>query len=429
MLADIVAGTVTDNIVGEEAGNAITSGSGALMSDALAAQNGNAPMSKEDAIAYNSLQTQTSNQYIADELRETSPFDPTNPHTFVGSIVATLLPLQSKSTPLTTIGSLLNTSVSKLIPSTKAQSNEEYAKTLDVCTDPDIQEAGYAADPFCNVIRGIPPRYLDKDPMTVVDELVLAGDLTEEGMPTGKYTEFIDLCILNEEPLGYANAETGFNRTDAERCIIDNTNANYYLNYVDQRVELGMSGEDVVTTGSSSVANTDVDEANLFTDSTSIACATGTESVGMNTAYNKGKPINIQVCALPNTVLSTKGTPALVNSRASGVAYTMFEQMRADLGLERITINDSFRTMAEQQEAKRIYKGQAATPGYSNHQMGFAFDINMGRENGGSATSYSMNVNSSYPGNPVWEWLKANAGKYHFFQYAPEGWHWSINGG
>lgn len=80
LLADIVAGSVTDDIVGEESGNALTSASGHLISDALAAHNGNGPMTKEDAIAYNESQIEVQNQYIADELRETSPFDATNPH-------------------------------------------------------------------------------------------------------------------------------------------------------------------------------------------------------------------------------------------------------------------------------------------------------------------------------------------------------------
>jgi hypothetical protein len=60
--------------------------------------------------------------------------------------------------------------------------------------------------------------------------------------------------------------------------------------------------------------------------------------------------------------------------------------------------------------------------------MGYAFDINMGAANGGNGNSYRVNVNKSYPGNPVYEWLVANASKYHFKQLPSEGWHWSIDG-
>lgn len=425
LIADIVAGTVTKDIVGEESGNAITSGAGSLMSDSLAAQNGNGPMTKEDAVAYNSLQTDVSNQYIADELRTTSPFDATNPHTFVGSIVARLLPLQSSSNPITQIGSLFASSLGSLTPKSSAASNEDFAKSLDICQDPDILDGNYAADPFCNVIRGIPPKYLNKDPLVIIDELERAGDIAEDGTPQGNYAAFIDKCIDNSEPLGYKNASSGFNEDDAKSCIVSDSNANYYLNYMDQQIELGMSGEDVdtsPTTAPSTVSDASVDEAALFTDGSSVQCAAGTVDKGISTGYRSGKPVTIRTCELSNT------NGALVNSRASGVAYAMFEKMRTDLGLNSITVTDSYRTMATQQRLKARYGAQAAAPGYSNHQMGFAFDINMGSANGGNATGYVMNVNSSYPGNKVWEWLKANAATYHFSQYSPEGWHWSING-
>ena len=244
LLADIVAGTVTQNISGEEAGDAIASGSGSLLSDSLAGQNGAAPMSKEDAIAYNNAQTDTSNQYIADELKDTSPFDATNSHTFLGSIVASLLPLKSSANPLTTVGSFLTNSFQSLIPTTKALSSEEYAKALDVCQDPDAQDAGYAVDPFCNIIRGIPVKYLNKDPLLVVKQLTDAGDMSEDGTPQGAYADTIKKCMTSDSPLGYSS-DTNFNVDEAKGCVINDSNANYFLNYMDQRINLGMSGEDV----------------------------------------------------------------------------------------------------------------------------------------------------------------------------------------
>ena len=438
MLADIVAGTVTKDITGEESGNAIASGSGSLMSDALAGQNGNAPMSKEDAIAYNNLQTETNNQYIADELRNTSPFDATNPHTFLGSITAKLIPISSSSNPLTTVGSLLATSAGSLIPTSNALTTEQYEASLDVCKDLDVVEAGYAADPFCNVIRGIPPKYLDIDPILVIDALTDGGDLLEDGTRSQEYEDFVTNCMTNVKPLGYENLDAGFQKDEAAKCVISDkpyldreySNAYYYLHYLDQRIELGMSGEDNEEPSSSepsTVTNTTVDEANLYTDSSSIACATGTSDKGVSTGYKSGKPVTIRICELSNTALSSGGG-AQVNARASGVAYSMFEQMRTDLSLEKVAINSSYRTMAEQVAAKAKYGDGAARPGYSNHQMGFAFDINMGAANGGNATGYTKGVNVSYPGNKVWEWLRTNATKYHYSQYAPEGWHWSING-
>lgn len=246
MLADIVAGTVTNDLVGEEVGNAITSGSGALMSDALAAQNGNGLMTKDDAVAYNALQTNTTNQYIADELRDTSPLDPTNPHTFIGSIAASLLPLQSSSNPLTAMTGFLATSVRSLTPTSSAVSQEAYEKSLNICQDSDITETGYAADPFCNAIRGIPTQYLNKDPLAVIDSLIAAGDLNaSDELPTAQYQQFINTCITNDGPVGYSDPSTGYGIDEAKSCIISNSAvADRYLYYMDNRIELGMSDED-----------------------------------------------------------------------------------------------------------------------------------------------------------------------------------------
>lgn len=246
MLADIVAGTVTNDLVGEEVGNAITSGSGALMSDALAGQNGNGLMTKEDAVAYNSLQTTTTDQYIADELLETSPFDATNPHTFIGSIVSSLLPLQSSSNPLTIATGLFATSLSSIFPISNAESQANYEESLTICQDQDVVDAGYAADPFCNPIRGIPVKYLGKDPGAVIDSLVANGDLNaDDESATSQYSDFISKCITNDGPIGYSNLNAGFNVDEVSACMITNdTIADRYIFYMDSLINTAMDDND-----------------------------------------------------------------------------------------------------------------------------------------------------------------------------------------
>lgn len=172
-----------------------------------------------------------------------------------------------------------------------------------------------------------------------------------------------------------------------------------------------------------------VSKQNRFQDSTGVECSPNTPEVRNDTGYYRGDQVPIKLCALPNTIYD--GSPALVNARAASLAYAMFEQMRKDLGINIVTLNDAFRTMEQQKQAKAEYGDQAADPGWSNHQMGYAFDISMGPANGGNAgpNDYTMGVNTEYPGNPVWEWLHAHAAEYHFYQYDQEGWHWSINGG
>lgn len=435
LLADIVAGTVTDNIVGEEAGNAFTSGSGALMSDALAAQNGNGPMSKEDALAYNTQLTEVKNQYIADELRETSPFDAHNPHTFVGSIVASILPLQSASNPLFTLGSILNTSVSNLIPTSKAATEAEYAKTLNVCNDPDVTDAQYAADPFCNVIRGIPPQYLNRDPITVIDDLKQRGYLDENEERTDSYNTFIDKCMLNEEPLGYKDPESGFDIAAAKSCIITSDNVNLYLHFMDTRAELGMSDEDTVDSKPTAVAGAAIDMDKLYEDSSTFACAPNTIDKGINTGYVSGRAFKVKLCALPNT--DEPGKPdgmAIVNSRVSGAAYAMLEKMKIDLNasglkVSKIPFVDSYRSPEEQQKAINscgLYSngGCAAAQGYSNHQSGVALDF----EYNNKYCVHSRGIKTC-PASPYWTWLSKYAGEFGYRNEIAEWWHWSPTGG
>ncbi|MFZ1301898.1 MAG: M15 family metallopeptidase [Candidatus Microsaccharimonas sp.] len=192
-----------------------------------------------------------------------------------------------------------------------------------------------------------------------------------------------------------------------------------------------INGEDDGESTTATAADATIDMATLMDDSTQVGCAVSTDEVRNDTGYNNGTAIPIKLCSLPNTYETDPdkgGRAGIVNSRASGAVLAMFDQMKKDLSLDRIALNDSFRTYDEQVRAREKYKSQAALPGYSNHQMGVAFDINMGSENGGNATGYSKNVNTSYPGNRVWEWLQTNAGTYGFKQLPSEGWHWSATG-
>lgn len=248
LLSDIIAGTVTKDIVGEDSGNANTSGSGKFMSDVLGGQNGNASMDKESAIETIAYNDQVLAMYAEDERRSLSPLDATSRYTFLGSIVSTLLPSITSfssggSGVLSSIGSTLSLSLGSIIPKTKALTAEQYAASLEVCQDFASVEAGYATDIFCNVIRGIPPKYLDRDPIAVIDDLVNKGYLSSSYQtPTQKYQDFIDKCITNTNPPGYNDAGE-FIVEDATFCMIDDDNANLYVHYMDQRIEEVMSGE------------------------------------------------------------------------------------------------------------------------------------------------------------------------------------------
>lgn len=243
LLKDIVAGNVTEGISGEDSGDAATSGAGVLMGG-LANNGGNSPMSKDDALAYNSIQGDILKQNAQDDIARLSPLDTSSRHTFLGSIVASLIPTVSSNTSVVgksvgTIGSIVSTSMASIFPQSSAVTNEQYGKALDVCQDFDYNELGIATDPFCNVIYGIPPQYLDKDPLVVVDEL--GGQIDEyTGEPLGEYKTFVSDCIERSEPLGSSGPSQEGN--EGKNCIINSSNANYYLNFIDQRIDDGIEG-------------------------------------------------------------------------------------------------------------------------------------------------------------------------------------------
>jgi hypothetical protein len=441
MLADIVAGTVTEDIVGEEAGNAMTSGAGGIMSDALAAQNGAAPMTKSDAIAYNNLQTETTNQYIADEAQKAGPFDASNQYTFLGSISSALLTARSSSNILSSLGSIFSSSLRGIVSSnTSAVSSEEYAKSLEVCSDPNVKDTGFAVDPFCNVIRGIPERYLNKDPLQVVDELG-SGNISEDGTPVGPYKEFIDKCITTQEPLGFEDPTTGYDIDGARSCIINDSNANYYLNYMDQRIALGQDGDDVVG-GSSTVSLVGkpegaVDAKNGWTlapgvDYSKYTCDSRTTEANASfkiTANSDNSPATgatLRLCAIPYYTGDGANGSNLVASVISENAMNMFDAARAE-GIQ-LQLNDGMRL--------------SFSSGYvSQHTTGIAMDIGVTGENticragADSVTGWGSPENAEVACKNIggaqyaaYKWLQANAGKYGFHNLEVEPWHWSASG-
>lgn len=77
-------------------------------------------------------------------------------------------------------------------------------------------------------------------------------------------------------------------------------------------------------------------------------------------------------------------------------------------------VNSAFRTMQEQDSLYAAYRAGtgnlAAPPGYSNHQNGIAVDIDSAADHGAA-----------------FNWLTANADRFHFRRTVPsEPWHWEF---
>lgn len=247
LLTDIVAGKVTDGIVGEDAGDAITSGAGSVMGSS-ANGGGNSILTKDQALAYNNLQEETILAYNNDASLDSDPLDIYSPNSFLGSVLGKFYVGFVGKTNLSQYGtsllSFINGSFSSIIPRSMAASDSKMAAALEVCQDYDYKEMGIATDPFCNPIFGIPPEYLDADPDTIIDSLISNGYIDENGDYQQKYNTFIESCVNRTEPFGGVKQDnTG---TDGSECKIEGSEAQLrayaYIHQIDNRVEDGMDG-------------------------------------------------------------------------------------------------------------------------------------------------------------------------------------------
>lgn len=297
LLKDIVAGSVTDGIKGQDSGDAVASGTGSMLGT-VANANGNASMTKADALAYTNLQNETLAKYAEEDRQTLSPLDPTNKNTFMGSIVSTILPyttnLATPSAMLGSTGTFLSNSFANLIPKTNALTTEQHKQALDTCTDPDYQEMDIATDPFCNVIYGIPPQYLNKDPIAVINELGDANIDPTTGEPKGEYETFIERCILRGEPLGSDKDEA---EGDGSDCKINDSNANYYVHYLDSNINDGIdNGYDTGSSDSSTSDSTAENSGNVNANGWSyptipnspVVSGFGSRVIGGKVSYHTG---------------------------------------------------------------------------------------------------------------------------------------------
>ena len=251
LLADIIAGVVVDeSTVGGEAGDAITSGSGALMGN-LAKSGGNSPLTPDEAVAYNNLTYDIAKEYAEEDRLAYGQFDITNTNTFLGKLFSKLTPYLSKLSSITGIISSLTSittdSIAALSPSSAYadDSTSEYTQ----CTDYDYMDPNgdgdysdrIATDPFCNVVYGIPTDALDTSTEEVLAHM--SGQIDNE---TGKalsgsaYETFLKNCTNRENPIGYTDSDN--QGTDGSECLFsaNSNNKYFYLYTIDNRVLTSM---------------------------------------------------------------------------------------------------------------------------------------------------------------------------------------------
>lgn len=427
MLQDIIAGVLVDKTtVGEASGDAIVSGASGMMGTA-ANMGGNAPLTPSQAVAYNNLSKNVIAQYAEEDRLAYSPFDISNKNTMMGSVVSTLLPYISKMSSLsgviTSMASLTTNSISLLSPVSKATSTDDYT----MCQDSDYRDMGLATDPYCNVIYGLPEEALEADPIDVTDALLQAGQIDEEtgdALPDSEYSTFISECINRSRPLGDTDSN---NKGDGSECLYSESNKNYYIHYIDQRIQKDM--DDDFSTNSSDSSQSDSASGDYSqpdktskkgkgwtlkdgVDYSGVACAKGTEDKGTYKHPTRG--FTIRRCSTPIGTLSSLISKNVID-------------MVAAAKKDGVTLTGSGGRTYEQQVALRKQNcanwqttpssncsPETAKAGNSMHEKGLASDINNISKSGGGKT---------------YNWLAKNAKTYGFYNFPQEGWHWSTSGG
>ncbi len=254
LMADIVAGTVTDNIKGEHSGNAWFSGGGQIFSS-MNMSTGNAPTPIEEVVAYKTGYQQDMIAMHAEQDRATlSPFDTSSKYTFLGSIVNSFMPIygSAQSLPVRFM-SVLNLPLTNAYGTASAASDESVRAGYSMCKDDDYDRLGIAADPFCNVVYIMPARYLAIDPLENAANLEAAGKIDSTGKPIGEFADFVTKCIQRMDPLGYEG--TNFSDSGSE-CKINDENAPMYIYWLDDQADAGMSEEASVAAGGSTASTT-----------------------------------------------------------------------------------------------------------------------------------------------------------------------------
>ncbi len=258
LLADVVAGKLIDKYTNsEDYANMWVAGAGVLLVSATILR-GNIPLKKGQQVSQYLTLTEETNQLYARIDRETlSPFDISSPNTALGSIYSKFIPafssiqsgkvyglMQSVGSIVSSIGSNLFTPALAVDPSAR----------YDHCEDMDVNSIDLAADPFCNLVPGIPVERLQDDPQDIDARLVSQGHSDEvTGKPISEaYKYLVKNCI--ERTTAWGSTGSDSSSSNGQECLLgessvltplsgisDDLKIDMYLHYQDQVI---LDGQD-----------------------------------------------------------------------------------------------------------------------------------------------------------------------------------------
>lgn len=215
--------------------------------------------------------------------------------------------------------------------------------------------------------------------------------------------------------------------TAVDPCLLEQAVLDASTRYFTGTFDEGISGVTTApVTGSSN-------ETSVVGNTANVPCAAGTTDVGEVDGYSDGQKYRIRLCEIPGFVSESQEDPnhlVQINSTASGKWLQLFQQAKA-AGIT-LKAKGSFRTMERQQYFYNCMitgscnsGNEAAKPGYSNHQIGFAVDVDIAPGSDPSLTTCQASPDTY----PVYKVLAAHGPPLGIeAKVRSECWHWSVGG-
>ena len=235
-LAEYFLGDKTKGATGTDIGDITGVGLSNSMAD-QASYTGNSPLTIQQKVAFDEQIVQPERIALAEEDRLThSPFDISNPNTFLGSIAIRFVPyLSMTSSPLAFVSAISSISTSSLFNLFNPSAHAKNIIDENKCTQNAVlaKEKDIAVGPACDVQYGVPTDYMGIEPDQVASELSASGDIDEEGnVKSGsQLQDWIDTC--NQASL-----------INVKDCTVDSRQrALYNLYQIDKRTVDGMDDD------------------------------------------------------------------------------------------------------------------------------------------------------------------------------------------
>lgn len=255
-MADIVAGNITKDISGYDSGNAVYSGTAGMLGD-IAENRGMEPVSTQGGAEYIAANKQTTAEYAAlnSYMARTTPFDIYNRYSFMGSIVASLVPTAqqsrtSASMALMSVASIVPRSFASVLqPSTSALS-DDY---LGHCGDTAYKSIGIQAGPFCEVRHWMSDKELSMDPAQNAVWMAQTGNIdptsdigaAKDNGDDWNYVKFLEECTRRTAGWGEPQDENGGG--DGSNCMkpeYKDMNEHFRVYTMDQSLKTAMTTKD-----------------------------------------------------------------------------------------------------------------------------------------------------------------------------------------